>query len=145
MRTRTRSMSLLLAASLLAGIGCTSYKPIALDDAINFDKVRIVLDDGTKRDLYGPWIESDTLRGYESKSAKKAVFVVGADTARHESGYLEGLRMIPIEQIDKVQHKSADATGTGLLVAGGILVAGVVALAVACPPENCGWNRNDVD
>jgi hypothetical protein len=116
MRFRPVLSAVLLAAYLPA---CTSFQstsqPLAELTASpeGVDQVKVVTAGGARVDVWAPWVEADTLRGYHEKpSSGVASFA------------------IPLSDIKAIEVRKTDVGPTVILVGvGALLIAGMISFA----------------
>ena len=116
--TRKRIVSLALVGLFVWGTACTSYKQIEVGEVAYHGTVRVTVSDGERKTLDRPWVEADSLKGYQ---------------------HIETLA-IPLDQVAALEASSISAGRTALVAVGGLLVLLVVLNAIDCAnnPEKYG-------
>ena len=119
----SRAVSLALVGLFVWVTGCMSYQRIEIAELPDFDEVRVTVDYGAEYDLRGPRVESDTLYGLG-----------------------EHVSAIPMSEVAKIEARQSDTGATVALVAGALLVAGGIALAIYAATADpmcfgCEWDN----
>ena len=110
---RCRPVSLVLVGLFLWTTACTSYSQIEPGEVADHNHIRVTLMDGARPDLYGPFMEADSIKG-------------------GEPGYPDRVLSIPLDQVSKLESVGTDELGTALTVVGVFVGAILLIGAVGC-------------
>ena len=112
----SRPVSLALVGLFLWVSACTSYQHIEPGEVMDHERVRVTTTDGTKRNLYDPKVQADSISG----------------RVQHHSQITDS---IPLDEVSDLQTVGTKAAATVLTIVGVSALVFLIAFAASDVPN----------